>query len=76
MASHIFTSLRNPMVCVMTTDASGESLPAEWGPWVKTTAPWDGKDAGFIAGIRDALEEHSGAAEVDPPIGNAPPVHH
>jgi hypothetical protein len=51
------------MVCVVTPDPTGASLPAQYGPWDLTEAPWDGQDAGLVASVREMLE----ARETDLP---------
>lgn len=56
MASYLFTSRRNPEVCVVTPDPAGETLPAQWGPWDRTDVAWDGQHADLLANIRELLE--------------------
>jgi hypothetical protein len=55
--TYLFTSRQDPLVCVVTPDPTGAALPAAWGPWDRTEAPWDGQEAGFVAGVRELLEE-------------------
>jgi hypothetical protein len=63
MPSYLFTSRQNPMLCVVTPDPTGASLPAKYGPWDRTETPWDGQDAGLVADVREMLE----AREADLP---------
>jgi len=67
MPSYVFTSTKNPMVCMVSDDPTGDSLPARLGPWVRTEAPWDGQDADFVAGIREVLETWEDEAWGDEP---------
>ena len=69
MPSYLFTSRQNPMLCVVTPYPTGASLPAQYGPWDRTDAPWDGQHARFVAGVREMLEER----EVDLPDDDDPP---
>jgi hypothetical protein len=71
MSSYLFTSRRDPMLCVVSDDPTGESLPAKYGPWDRTEVPWDGEDAGLVAGIREMLEEREVGSMDD---GSAPPA--
>jgi hypothetical protein len=56
ISSYVFSSTKNPMVCVVSGDPTRESLPPTLGPWVRTEAPRGGQDADFPAGIREVLE--------------------
>jgi hypothetical protein len=72
MTSYLFTSRQNPMLCMVSNDPSGESLPARWGPWDRSETPWDGQDAGLVAGVRALLEARERQAaddEDDAPSG-------
>lgn len=56
------------MVCVVSDDPTGASLPSRLGPWVKTEVPWDGQDAAFLIGIREFLERGEDRAWGDEPL--------
>ena len=60
------------MLCIVSDDASGGSLPTRRGLWDRTEMSWVGQDAGPIAGVRELSEarEHRAADDQD----NAPPV--
>jgi hypothetical protein len=67
MSSYLFTSRQNPLVCVVSDDPTGGSLPAQLGPWDRTETPWGGQDADLIAGIRKFLEALEAGPEDDEP---------
>ena len=73
VSSYLFTSRRDPLLCVITPDSTGGALPAEWGPWDRTEAPWDGQDANLVAGVREMLEEREGDLPDD---DGGPPTRH
>jgi len=63
MPSYLFTSRQKPMLCVVTPDPSGASLPARYGPWDRTEAPWDGRDAALVVGVRELLDAREEALD-------------
>jgi hypothetical protein len=72
MPTYVFTSAKHPTVCMVTDDPTGNSLPQNLGPWVRTDAPWDGQDGDLVASIRGVLEVREDDAADDEP----PPVRH
>jgi len=74
MSSYLFTSRRDPMICVVSDDSTGKSLPARYGPWDRTEVAWDGQDASLVAGIRELLEARAmDIVEDEAPV---PPEYH
>jgi hypothetical protein len=55
MACYLFESRKYPLICAISPDPTGESLPAQWGPWDRTDAPWNGEHPGFLIGLRELM---------------------
>jgi hypothetical protein len=75
MASCLFTSRQNSMVCVVSLGSTGASLPAQYGRWDRTDVPWDGQRAAFVAGVRELLDARENEVQ-DYESDARPPVRH